>query len=400
MPAPTSAPTPAPASPAAPTAGAVPTAGAPGPPDAPALRAAIERAARDLGFDAIGVAGIELGEDEEHLLRWLERGWHGQMGYMSRHGVRRSRPAQLRPGTLRVISARMNYRAAGSRAPLEVLADDRLGYVSRYALGRDYHKLMRRALARLGARIAALAGPHGHRVFVDSAPVLEKALARNAGLGWIGKHTNLIARDAGSWFFLGEIYTDLPLPLDARAQGHCGSCAACIPACPTGAIVAPYQLDARRCISYLTIELAGAIPEALRPAIGNRIYGCDDCQLVCPWNRYARDASHPDFRVRHGLDAPRLTELIGWSAAEFTARMRGSAIHRIGHVRWLRNVAVALGNARTSPQIVAALEAAERTQREPLVREHLQWALARHARHAAPRPDAPAHDTATGNSWA
>ncbi len=356
--------------------------------DARALRAAIERLARALGFDAIGVAGIDLAEDEQHLLRWLERGWHGQMHYMSRHGVRRSRPGELRPGTLRVISVRMNYRAAGARAPLEVLADDQLGYVSRYALGRDYHKLMRRALARLGAQIAALAGPHGYRAFVDSAPVLEKALARNAGLGWIGKHTNLIARDAGSWFFLGEIYTDLPLPIDTRAGEHCGSCSACMPACPTGAILAPYRLDARRCISYLTIELSGPIPEALRPAVGNRIYGCDDCQLVCPWNKFARDASHPDFRVRHGLDAPRLTELIGWSAADFDARMRGSAIYRIGHSRWLRNVAVALGNARASPAVLAALEAAERVQRDPLVREHLHWALAQHRLRATPRQGA------------
>jgi len=305
------------------------------------------------------------------------------MQYMQRHGVRRSRPAELQPGTLRVISVRMNYRPAGARPSAEVLADDQLGYVSRYALGRDYHRLMRRALARLGDAITRLAGPHGHRVFVDSAPVLEKALARNAGLGWIGKHTNLLSREAGSWFFLGEIYTDLPLPPDTPAGAHCGSCSACIPACPTGAIVAPYQLDARRCISYLTIELHGPIPEALRPAIGNRIYGCDDCQLVCPWNKYARDAAHPDFRVRHGLDAPRLTQLLGWSAAQFEERTRGSAIHRIGHARWLRNVAVALGNARTSPAVIQALRAAEREQHDPLVREHVLWALQRHGARSA-----------------
>ncbi len=362
------------------TAAATAAAAAIRPVEGPALRATIERAARELGFDAIGITGIDLAEDERHLLRWLERGWHGQMQYMSRHGVLRSRPAQLRPGTLRVISARMNYLAAGARPAQQVLDDDQRGYVSRYALGRDYHKLMRRALVRLAGAIGVLAGAHGYRVFVDSAPVLEKALARNAGLGWIGKHTNLIAREAGSWFFLGEIYTDLPLPLDAPASAHCGSCSACIAACPTGAIVAPYQLDARRCISYLTIELPGPIPESLRPAIGNRIYGCDDCQLVCPWNRFARTASHPDFRVRHGLDAARLTELIGWSREQFDTRMRGSAIYRIGHVRWLRNVAVALGNARTSPEVVAALGAAERAQHEPLVREHLLWALARHRR--------------------
>jgi epoxyqueuosine reductase len=249
------------------------------------------------------------------------------------------------PGTLRVISARMNYRAREARDAEAVLGEPESAYISRYALGRDYHKVMRKALRQLAAAVAALAGPHGYRVFVDSAPVLEKALARNAGLGWIGKHTNLIARDAGSWFFIGEIFTDLPLAPDAPAEAHCGSCSACIPACPTGAIVAPYQLDARRCISYLTIELAGSIPPALRPALGNRIYGCDDCQLVCPWNKFARDASHPDFRVRHALDSPRLTELFGWSAESFEQRMRGSAIYRIGYERWLRNIAVALGNA-------------------------------------------------------
>jgi epoxyqueuosine reductase len=345
---------------------------------AAALRAAIEREARALGFDALGISGIALPEDERYLQRWLARGWHGEMHYMQRHGLRRARPGELLPGTLRVISVRMNYRAPEGADPARVLADDQLAYVSRYALGRDYHRLMRRALARLGDAIARLAGPHGHRAFVDSAPVLEKALARDAGLGWIGKHTNLISREAGSWFFLGEIYTDLPLPLDAPASAHCGSCTACLPACPTGAIVAPYQLDARRCISYLTIELQGAIPEQLRPALGNRIYGCDDCQLVCPWNKYARDAAHPDFRVRHGLDAARLSELMGWSAAQFAERMQGSAIHRIGYVRWLRNIAVALGNARTGPEVLAALTAAEREQHAPLVREHVLWALARH----------------------
>jgi epoxyqueuosine reductase len=260
-----------------------------------------------------------------------------------------------------------------------VLGDASLGYVSRYALGRDYHRLMRKALQQLADYLATLLGPHGHRVYADSAPVLEKALARNAGLGWIGKHTNLIARDAGSYFFLGEIYTDLELPLDAPASAHCGSCTACIPACPTGAIVAPWQLDARRCISYLTIELQGSIPVELRGAIGNRIYGCDDCQLVCPWNRYARDAAHPDFKVRHGLDGPRLVELFAWSEQEFTTRMRGSAIHRLGYPRWLRNIAVALGNAAASAEIIAALEA-RRADPSELVREHVRWALARHGR--------------------
>jgi epoxyqueuosine reductase len=354
-------------------------------PAAPALRTAIDAAARALGFDAIGIADIELAEDERHLENWLSLGWHGEMGYMAKHGQRRSRPAQLLPGTLRVISARMNYWPAEARPAQAVLEDDEAAYVSRYALGRDYHKVMRRALRDLSERVAGLAGPHGYRVFVDSAPVLEKALARNAGLGWIGKHTNLIAREAGSWFFLGEIFTDLPLPVDAPASAHCGSCTACMPACPTGAIVAPHRLDARRCISYLTIELDGPIPTELRQAMGNRIYGCDDCQLVCPWNKFARAAAHPDFHVRHGLDAPRLTELFGWTELQFDERMRGSAIYRIGYERWLRNIAVALGNARSSAAVLAALHA-RREDRSPLVREHVSWALEAHQLREAKAP--------------
>jgi len=344
---------------------------------AASLRDRIAQSARELGFDDIGIAEIDLAEDERYLERWLQRGWHGRMHYMARHGRRRSRPAELLPGTLRVISARMNYWPGDARAAATVLADGELAYVSRYALGRNYHKLVRHALRELADRIGTLAGRHGYRVFVDSAPVLEKALARNAGIGWIGKHTNLIVRDAGSWFFLGEIFTDLPLPADAPASAHCGSCSACMPACPTGAIVAPYQLDARRCISYLTIELDGAIPEALRAAIGNRIYGCDDCQLVCPWNKFARAAAHPDFRVRHGLDAARLTALFAWTATQFDERMRGSAIFRIGYERWLRNIAVGLGNAPTSPEVVNALKA-RRDHPSALVREHVLWALERH----------------------
>ena len=349
------------------------------PHDPTTVRTRLAARARELGFSGIGVTGIELREDERHLAAWLEAGRHGQMHYMARHGVRRSRPERLLPGTVRVISARLDYWPSAARAADSVLADPRLGYVSRYALGRDYHKLMRRALQRLADFLATLAGPHGHRVYTDSAPVLEKALARNAGLGWIGKHTNLIARDAGSYFFLGEIYTDLELPLDEPASAHCGTCTACMPACPTGAITAPWQLDARRCISYLTIELHGPIPEALRPALGNRIYGCDDCQLVCPWNRYARTAAHPDFKVRHGLDAPRLSELFAWNAQQFDTRMRGSAIYRIGHVRWLRNIAVALGNAPGDAEVLAALEA-RREDPSELLREHVRWALARHGR--------------------
>ena len=347
-------------------------------PDPAAIRARLALRARELGFAGIGVTGIELATDERHLEAWLAAGWHGEMGYMARHGERRSRPAQLLPGTLRVVSARMDYWPGAARPADEVLGDHTLGYVSRYALGRDYHRLMRKALQQLADSLAALARPHGHRVYCDSAPVLEKALARNAGLGWIGKHTNLIARDAGSYFFLGEIYTDLELPVDEPASAHCGSCTACMPACPTGAIVAPWKLDARRCISYLTIELHGAIPAELRPAIGNRIYGCDDCQLVCPWNRYAQAAANPDFKVRHGLDAARLVDLFAWTSAQFDSRLRGSAIYRIGYERWLRNIAVALGNAPATPEVLDAL-AARRADPSELVREHVRWALAQHA---------------------
>jgi epoxyqueuosine reductase len=333
--------------------------------------------ARALGFNAVGVTDLDIPEDERHLLSWLDQGLHGEMEYMRRHAHLRSHPDELLPDTLRVVSVRMDYWPGEARAAGEVLGDPSLGYISRYALGRDYHKVLRRALARLAEELAKRIGPFGYRVCVDSAPVLEKAHARNAGLGWIGKHTNLIARDAGSWFFLGEILTDLPLPTDERASAHCGSCQACIPACPTGAIVAPWRLDARRCIAYLTIEHKSAIPEALRAAIGNRIYGCDDCQLVCPWNKFAHAAAHPDFKVRHDLDASSLVSLFRWSAAEFEERMRGSAIYRIGYERWLRNIAVALGNAPTTPEVLGALEA-RREDASPLVREHIEWALGRH----------------------
>ena len=266
----------------------------------------LEARAREAGFDRIGVAPLDIPEDEQHLLRWLDAGFHGEMDYMRRHGTLRSRPQELVPGTIRVVSVRMDYWPASARNAEEALGDAESGYISRYALGRDYHKVLRGALARLAKGLATDIGPFGYRVCVDSAPVLEKAHARNAGLGWIGKHTNLLAREAGSWFFLGEILTDLPLSRDEPASAHCGTCNACITACPTAAIVAPYRLDARRCISYLTIEHHSAIPEALRPAIGNRIYGCDDCQLVCPWNKFARAASHPDFKVRHRLDTATL----------------------------------------------------------------------------------------------
>jgi len=348
----------------------------PPPLDPAAAKNKLAARAREAGFDRIGVARIDIPEDERHLLRWLDAGFHGEMDYMRRHGTMRSRPQELVPGTTRVVSARMDYWPAAARDAEAVLSNAESGYISRYALGRDYHKVLRGALAQLAKELAQDIGPFGYRVCVDSAPVLEKAHARNAGLGWIGKHTNLIARDAGSWFFLGEILTDLPLPEDEPASAHCGTCTACITACPTAAIVAPYRLDARRCIAYLTIEHHSAIPEALRPAIGNRIYGCDDCQLVCPWNKYAHAAAHPDFKVRHGLDAARLTELFAWTEAQFEERMRGSAIYRIGYEKWSRNIAIALGNAPASEGVIRALEQ-RREGASALVREHIDWALER-----------------------
>ncbi len=345
--------------------------------DYEALARQIKAWGRELGFQQIGIAGVDLSEDEAHLRAWLENHYHGEMGYMARHGTRRSRPAELVPDTLRVISARMDYLPPGDVDPESVLDDPEMGYVSRYALGRDYHRLLRKRLQRLADRIAAHIGPFGYRAFTDSAPVLEKALARNSGLGWIGKHTNLINRTAGSWFFLGELYTDLPLPVDPpHRNNYCGSCTACIEICPTRAIVGPYRLDARRCISYLTIELQGSIPEPLRPLIGNRIYGCDDCQLVCPWNRYARLSAEPGFAARTALTAPKLIELFAWNETQFARHTAGSAIRRIGHARWLRNVAVALGNAPRSPAIIDALR--ERLDHaSSLVREHVRWALER-----------------------
>ncbi len=336
----------------------------------------IKALARELGFQRCGIAGIDLGQDETHLREWLAQGLHGSMGWMSQHGDKRSRPDELIPGTLRVISVGFDY----GRDPDEAwttLRDPQRAYVARYALGRDYHKLMRQRLQKLAGRIAELVGPFGHRVFVDSAPVLERALARNAGLGWIGKHTCLIDKDGGSWFFLGEIYVDLALPVDAPATEHCGTCRRCIDICPTQAITAPYRLDARRCIAYLTIEHEGAIDEALRPLIGNRIFGCDDCQLVCPWNKFAKKTDEPDFRARNDLDRATLAELFAWSEQEFLDRTEGSAIRRSGYARWLRNIAVALGNAPTSPDVVAALQSRSESD-DPVVREHVEWALRRH----------------------
>ncbi|MEO8755828.1 MAG: tRNA epoxyqueuosine(34) reductase QueG [Casimicrobiaceae bacterium] len=343
--------------------------------DWPALSAAITRWGRELGFQEIGIADTELSEAEEHLQRWLAAGRHGAMAYMERHGTARARPAELVPGTIRVITARMNYWPADAAAPAAILADGEHAYVARYALGRDYHKVLRARLQRLADRITAEVGDFGYRVFTDSAPVLEVALAAKAGLGWRGKHTLLLTREMGSYFFLGEIYTNLPLPATGPASDHCGTCTACITACPTGAIVAPYELDARRCISYLTIELPGSIPVELRPLIGNRVYGCDDCQLACPWNKFAQTAAENDLRtVRHGLDRATLVELFGWTEAQFNARMAGSAIRRIGYERWSRNIAVGLGNAPASAAVVAALER-RADDPSPLVREHVQWAI-------------------------
>jgi epoxyqueuosine reductase len=352
-------------------------------PDFAALARRIKQWGRELGFQQLGITDAEVGEDERRLCAWLRAGRHGAMGYMARHGRLRSRPRELVPGTLRIISARMDYWPGPARDAHAVLEEPARGYVSRYALGRDYHKLIRRRLQRLAQRIARVAGPFGYRAFADSAPVLEKALARDAGLGWIGKHTNLINDRAGSWFFLGELFTDLPLPVDAPARAHCGTCRACLDICPTQAIVAPYELDARRCISYLTIELQGSIPEPLRGAIGNRIYGCDDCQLVCPWNRFARPAAESGFLPRHRLDNPTLVGLFRWSEQEFLRRLEGSAIRRIGHVLWLRNIAVALGNAPADPAVEEAL--CERLHHpSELVREHVVWALQRQRGRSSP----------------
>ncbi len=341
------------------------------------LALAIKAWGRELGFDAVAVSDTDLEQAGERLSQWVAAGMHGEMDYMERHGARRSRPAELMPGTLRVITARMSYGAASADARA-VLGDPSRAYVARYALGRDYHKVLRARLQSLAERIAAEAGPFGHRVFTDSAPVMEIELGRKAGLGWRGKHTLLLSRDAGSGFFLGEIYTDLPLPVDAAVDEHCGSCARCIDACPTGAIVAPFLLDARRCISYLTIELKGSIPVEFRPLIGNRVYGCDDCQLVCPWNRYAKLSTEEDFQVRNGLDDASLVSLFAWDEAEFEARLAGSAIRRIGHERWLRNLAVGLGNAPRIREVLLALES-RREHASALVREHVAWAIARHA---------------------
>jgi epoxyqueuosine reductase len=338
----------------------------------------VKRWGREIGFDAVAIAGTDLAAEEARLVEWLGRGWHGEMDYMARHGTRRARPAELVPGTVSVITARLNYRQPGARDSWETLADPESAFVSRYALGRDYHKVMRAKLQRLADRMAAELGPFAYRVFTDSAPVMEVSLAQRSGLGWRGKHTLLLSREAGSLFFLGELFVSLDLAKDAPTTEHCGTCERCIEVCPTQAIVAPYQLDARRCVSYLTIEHRGAIPAELRPLMGNRIYGCDDCQLACPWNRYAKASDDPDFAVRNALDGAKLAELFAWSEEEFDKRFEGSPIRRIGHERWLRNIAVALGNAPAAPHVAAALQS-RRDHPSALVREHVEWALRRHA---------------------
>ena len=333
--------------------------------------------AHDLGFDQIGITDTCLQDHEIYLLNWLQDGMHGDMEYMQKHGTKRSRPAQLLPGTLRIISVRMNYLPPQARDPQQVLEDAELAYVSRYALGRDYHKVMRKRLQQLAQRIEASVGEFGYRAFVDSAPVLEKALAEKAGLGWIGKHTNLLSEEAGSWFFLGELFTNLPLPVNEHKHNHCGTCQACIDICPTQAIVAPYRLDARKCISYLTIENKSTIPVEFRKAIGNRIYGCDDCQLACPWNKFSKTTPLSDFNQRYGLDAPGLVELFLWTEQEYLKYTEGSAIRRINYEQWLRNIAVALGNAPGKPSVIHALQQ-RANHPSPLVREHVEWALAQH----------------------
>jgi epoxyqueuosine reductase len=338
--------------------------------------------AQELGFSQIGVAGVDLHEAEPGLHAWLAAGFHGGMHYMARHGLRRARPAELVPGTLRVITARLDYLprdadAAWSEHEHARLHAPHAAVVSVYARGRDYHKVLRQRLQQLAERLAAAVGPFGHRVFTDSAPVLEVELAQRSGIGWRGKHTLVLSREAGSMFFLGEIYVDLPLPLTEATSAHCGSCSACIDVCPTQAIVAPYRVDARRCISYLTIEHDGAIPVELRPLMGNRIYGCDDCQLVCPWNKYAQRSPLPDFDVRDVWAAPQLLELWQWNEAQFLHHTEGTALRRIGHARWRRNLAVALGNAwrETGDQTIAQALQAARPAADALLAEHIDWAL-------------------------
>lgn len=339
----------------------------------------VQEYAQSLGFQQLAVSGIDLHEDEERLQSWLQQHYHGSMEFMARHGEMRSRPQDLVNGTLSIISVRMNYLGSDLGQAISLLEQDQHAYISRYALGRDYHKMMRQRLQKLAHYMETLIGPFGYRVFVDSAPVLEKAIARKSGIGWLGKHSNILNREASSWFFLGEIYLDLPLTATPAVNEHCGECQQCIDVCPTRAIVAPYVVDARRCISYLTIEHKGSIPEEFREAMGNRIYGCDDCQLFCPWNRFVQTTHEQDFMPRYGLNLITLCELFQWQEDEFYSRFEGSPIRRIGYEQWLRNIAIALGNARSNEKVVNAL-LQRRSHPSELVREHVQWALKQHGK--------------------
>jgi epoxyqueuosine reductase len=340
----------------------------------------IKLSAKQLGLSDCAITDTNLEKHEAHLLDWLDDGFHGEMDYMERHGTRRSRPADLVEGPVRIICVRLDYFPPNAEDAFTILANPARAYVSRYALGRDYHKVLRNRIQKLAKTIEEKYGSFGYRAFVDSAPVMEKALAEKAGLGWIGKHSNLLSNEAGSWFFLGELYTNLPLPVDPpMPKSHCGSCTACINACPTDAIVAPYRVDARRCISYHTIELKGSIPVEFRKAMGNRIYGCDDCQLVCPFNKFSHDTKEPDFAVRHNLDKEALINLFSWTESEFKVRMAGSPIYRIGYERWLRNIAVALGNAPTTAEVLTSLKQRVSDPSE-LIREHVSWALKQHSK--------------------
>jgi epoxyqueuosine reductase len=341
------------------------------------LVADIKRWGRELGFAEIGITDTDLSSAEIEHQAWINKGFHGDMDYMAKHGTKRTRPAELVPNTCTVITARLDYLPPKAKESWGVIQDTEAAFISRYALGRDYHKVMRQKLQKLCDKISENIPEFQYRVFTDSAPVLEVALAEKSGLGWRGKHTLLINKDHGSWFFLGEIYTNLPLPVDQKSANHCGSCSACIDICPTRAITAPYEVDARRCISYLTIELKGAIPLEFRPLIGNRVYGCDDCQLVCPWNKFAEITKEPDFNVRNGLDDISLAACFSWSEAKFNQKMAGSAIYRIGYTQWLRNIAVGLGNAPSTPEVINALNARKNDSNE-LVRAHVAWALQQH----------------------
>lgn len=346
------------------------------------LADAIKGWGKAMGFDQVGITDTDLESAEPHYQAWIEKGFHGAMDYMAKHGNKRTQPAELVAGTMRVISARMDYQPPETKDAEQVLQEDDQAFISRYALGRDYHKVLRNKLQKLCEKIQSELTNYQletfqYRVFTDSAPVLEVALAEKAGLGWRGKHTLLLSRESGSWFFLGEIYTNLPLPIDLPSENHCGTCTKCIDICPTQAIVAPYQVDARRCVSYLTIELKTSIPEEFRSLIGNRVYGCDDCQLTCPWNRFGQITQENDFHVRHGLDDISLVEVFAWNEDTFNEKMAGSAIYRIGHEQWLRNIAIGLGNATSSPSIINALKS-RINDPSALVREHVAWALQQH----------------------